>query len=192
MLEPLADVFGALTDVRKRLGKRYELQTVMTVICLGLLSGENSVRGIADWAWEQRWLLSRELNLKPGQVPRLGTLQRVLRTIDAEELEQGLSVWVQALLTPAEQEAWAGIAIDGKTLRGSGSAEQNSLQLLSAFSHRLEVVLGQRPVANKTNEIPELRTLIKTLTLEGVLITADALHTQRDTASTILEKGGPI
>jgi hypothetical protein len=192
MLEPLAEVFGTLTDVRKRLGKRYALKTVMTVIFLGLLSGENSVRGVADWVWEQRWKLSQELGLKPGRVPRLGTIQRVLRSIDAQELEQALSMWVQALLAPAEQEAWAGIAIDGKTLRGSDSAEQHSLQLLSAFSHRLEVVLGQRPVADKTNEIPELRTLIKTLTLEGMLITADALHTQRDTATAILEKGGSI
>lgn len=192
MLEPLADVFETLTDTRHRLGKRYDLKSVMTVIFLGLLSGENSERGIADWAWEQRWKLSRELGLKAGRVPRLGTIQRVLRTIDAEELEQALSVWVQAFLTPAEQEKWAGIAIDGKTLRGSGGTQRSSLQLLSAFSHRLEVVLGQRPVAEKTNEIPEARNLIKTLDLEGKLVTTDALHTQRDTAHAILEKGGPI
>jgi predicted transposase YbfD/YdcC len=120
--------------------------------------------------------------LKAGRVPRLGTIQRVLRTIDVEELEQALSVWVQPLLTPEERDRWEGIAIDGKTLRGSGS-----LQLLSAFSHRLEAVLGQRAVAHKTNEIPEARTLLRTLTLEGKLVTADALHTQRDTAQVILE-----
>jgi hypothetical protein len=192
MLEPLANVFSTLTDSRHRLGKRYELKTVLTVIFLGLLGGENSERGIAEWAQEQRWVLSRELGLRRGRVPSLGTIQRVLRMIDAEELEQALSMWVEPLLTPAERDAWEGLAIDGKTVRGSGGEEQASLQLLSAFSHRLEVVLGQRPVADKTNEIPELRTLIKTLTLEGVLVTADALHTQRDTASAILEKGGPI
>jgi len=59
------------------------------------------------------------------------------------------------------------------------------------FSHRLEAVLGQRAVDDKTNEIPEARTLLKTLTLEGMLVTADALHSQRDTAQVILEKGGP-
>jgi len=191
MVEPLAEVFGSLTDTRNRLGKRYSLKTIMTVIFLGLLSGENSVRGIADWVWEQRWALSSELGLKSGRVPSLGTLQRALRNVNAEELEQALSVWVQALLTPSEQEAWSGVAIDGKTLRGSGQAQCNSLQVLSAFSHRLAAVLAQRPVSDKTNEIPELRTLIKTLTLEGVLITTDALHTQRDTATAILEKGGP-
>jgi hypothetical protein len=187
MLEPLAEVFGILTDSRNRLGKRYDLKSVLTVIFLGILSGENSERGIADWAYEQRWSLSRELGLKAGRVPRLGTIQRVLRTLNVEELEEALSAWVQPLLTSEEREKWEGIAIDGKTLRGSGSEERASLQLLSAFSHRLEVVVGQRPVADKTNEIPEARTLIKTLTLEGKLVTADALHTQRDTASAILE-----
>jgi hypothetical protein len=191
MLEPLAEVFGTLTDTRNRLGKRYDLKSVLAVIFLGLLSGENSERGIADWAWEQRWSLSQELGLKAGRVPRLGTIQRVLRTIDVEELEQALSAWVQPLLTTKERERWEGIAIDGKTLRGSGSEERASLQLLSAFSHRLEAVLGQRAVADKTNEIPEARTLLRTLTLEGKLVTADALHTQRDTAQVILEKGGP-
>ena len=87
MLEPLAEGFGTLTDTRHRLGKRYHLKRVLTVIFLGLLSGENSARGIADWAYEQRWDLSRELGLKAGRVPRLGTIQRVLRTLDVEELE---------------------------------------------------------------------------------------------------------
>lgn len=51
MREPLAEVFGTLTDARNRLGKRYALKTVMAVIFLGLLSGENSERGIAEWAY---------------------------------------------------------------------------------------------------------------------------------------------
>jgi predicted transposase YbfD/YdcC len=64
--------------------------------------------------------------------------------------------------------------------------------LLSAFSHELGVVLTQRAVGSKTNEIPEARHLLEDLTLEGKLITVDALHTQRDTAQAIVEKKGPI
>lgn len=192
MLRPLADVFGELTDKRSRLGKRYTLKSVLTVIFLGLLSGENSERGIAQWAQEQRWKLSRALGLRGGRVPSLGTIQRTLRALDGEELEQALSEWVLPLLTPAEQAEWEGWSMDGKTLRGSGSEERGSLHVLSVFSQRLEAVLGQRAVGSKTNEIPEARTLLKTLTLEGRLITADALHTQRETAQVIVEKGGPI
>lgn len=192
MLSPLAEVLGRLTDVRQRQGKRYELKTVLTVVVLGLLSGENSVRGIAAWAQEQRWALSQALGLKGGRVPSLGTIQRVLRLLDSQELEETLSQWVAPLLTDKEQESWAGIAVDGKTLRGSSEAEQDSWQVLSAFSHRLEAVLGQRTVANKTNEMTEARPLLQALPLEGKLVTLDALHTQRETAQVILEKGGPI
>ena len=59
-------------------------------------------------------------------------------------------------------------------------------------SHELGVVLGQRLVGDKTNEIPEIIPLLEALTLTGKLVTVDALHTQRDTAQVILEKGGPI
>jgi hypothetical protein len=190
-LRPLAEVWGELPDPRHRLGKRYRLGTVLTVIFLGILSGENSERGIAAWAQEQRWGLSRQLGLKAGRVPRLGTIQRVLRRLDVVALEGALSAWIQPLLTQEQREAWSGIAIDGKTLRGSGDGDRPSLQLLSAFSHQLEVVLAQRPVADQTNEIPEARTLLEALTLEGHLVTVDALHTQRETAEAILEKGGP-
>ena len=64
-------------------------------------------------------------------------------------------------------------------------------QVPSAFSHQLEIVLGQRAVGDKTNEIPEIRELLERLTLEGMLVTVDAMHTQRETAELIAEKGGP-
>ena len=54
------------------------------------------------------------------------------------------------------------------------------------------MVLGQRLVGDKTNEIPEIIPLLETLTLTGKLVTVDAMHTQRDTAQAIVEKGGPI
>ena len=81
---------------------------------------------------------------------------------------------------------WEVLAIDGKTLRGSGAA----LDGLNAFSHQLGLVLGQRLVGSKTNEIPEIIPLMQDLTLTGKLVTVDALHTQRDTAQAILKKGG--
>jgi hypothetical protein len=122
----------------------------------------------------------------------LGTIQRVLRAVDETELERGLSRWIQPLISGSSDEDWPGIALDGKTLRGSTDETSPALHLLSAFSHHLEVVLAQRAVGNKTNEIPEARTLLESLTLDGALLTLDAMHTQRETAQAILEKGGPI
>jgi hypothetical protein len=86
----------------------------------------------------------------------------------------------------------AGLSVDGKTLRGSRDGEQAAIHLLSAFRQELEVVVAQQAVDGKTNEIPVARDLLRTLTLDGLLITGDALHTQRDTAALIVEKGGLI
>jgi hypothetical protein len=77
-------------------------------------------------------------------------------------------------------------------LRGSADGDHEALDVLNAFSHHLGMVLGQRLVGRKTNEIPEIIPLLEELTLNGVLVTGDALHTQRATAQTIVEKGGPI
>jgi hypothetical protein len=103
-----------------------------------------------------------------------------------------LGRWAEEIGQAWSGEDWSGIAIDGKTLRGSGDDEPPALHLLSAFSHELGVVLAQRAVGSRTHEIPEARRLLEDLALEGKLVTVDALHTQRDTAQAIVEKKGLI
>ena len=110
--------------------------------------------------------------------------------MDAQELGDKLRVWASQLQQAANGTAWEGVAIDGKTLRGSAEGGRGALDVLNAFSQQLGVVLGQRLVGSKTNEIPEIIPLLEELTLKGVLVTVDALHTQRETAQAIVEKGG--
>lgn len=83
------------------------------------------------------------------------------------------------------------IAFDGKTLRGARDAAGDLVHLLAGLCHRTGTVLAQLTVGAKTNEIPLLRTLLDTIDdLTGVVITADALHCQRDTAAYITGRGG--
>ena len=107
-------------------------------------------------------------------------------------LEARLRAWVQQFCAALPAVAWEGVAVDGKVLRGSTpTGEDRAVQVLSAFSHQLEVVLGQQVVHDGANEIPVGRQLLETLVLEGKLVTLDAMHTQRETAAVILQKGGP-
>ena len=106
-------------------------------------------------------------------MPTYSTIQRALQAVDVVELEKKLAEWAKALSNSGLSVEWAGVAIDGKHLRGSANAEHKALDILNAFSHELGVVLGQRLVGDKW-------------------VTVDALHTQRDTAQVIVEKGGPI
>jgi hypothetical protein len=191
-LPSLAEVFAGMSDWRKPKGKRYEIGMVLTVTFLALLSGENSVRGIGTWVKEQRRQLSRALGLKRSRMPGYETIRTVLRDLDIAELERRWHDGAEQVAAAYRVENWPGLALDGKTLRGSRAGDQAAVHLLSAFLHELELVMGQHAVAGKTNEIPIARDLLETLTLKGVLITCDALHTQRKTAELIVEKGGPI
>lgn len=166
----------------------------MTVILLAIMSGENSPRGIADWIQAQKWELKEYFGWRGGRVPSYGAIRNLLKKLDVEQLEAELSGWEPENFEKRDQEALTEVAIDGKTVRGSQrEAEgEEAIHLLSAFSHRLEIVLGQRQVNSKTNEISEARCLPETLSLEGIMVTTDALHTQRQTAETIVEKGGDI
>jgi len=78
--------------------------------------------------------------------------------------------------------------VDGKTLRGAHDAGQSAPHLLSAVLHQEGIVVAQRAVGEKTNEIPELPHLLAPLPLEGAVVTADALHAQTETARYIVEE----
>lgn len=81
------------------------------------------------------------------------------------------------------------LAVDGKTVRGAVDAEGNQTHLLAAMTHHQGLVIAQTEVDGKTNEIPMLPTLLDGLDIAGVIITADALHTQRATARYLHQRG---
>jgi hypothetical protein len=117
-------------------------------------------------------------------------LQRVLWQVDAQELAAVVGQWGEQVMQAHGQNPLEGIALDGKTLRGSATGELPALHLLSGLSHRLHLVLGQVEVADKTNEIPCALPLLADLVLEGRVITTDALLTQEAIARQIVEKKG--
>ena len=82
----------------------------------------------------------------------------------------------------------AAIAIDGKTLCGSHNGVKKAIQLLGAILHKEGIVVAQKKVRDKTNEIPMVKELLKPLALEGAIVTLDALHTQKKTATYLVEK----
>jgi len=81
------------------------------------------------------------------------------------------------------------IAVDGKTMRGARTGDNPAPHLLAALDQASGVVVGQRRVSDKSNEIPALPELLAPMDLGGALITADAMHTQRGTAEWIISRG---
>jgi predicted transposase YbfD/YdcC len=112
----------------------------------------------------------------------------VLSKVDWQALEEKLSDWVEHVLAVLDSDGeWEGIAVDGKTLRGSKKQGAVDTHLLSALSHRLAITLTQIAVPDKTNEIGAVGDLLVGLVMEGRVFTADALLTQRKVAQLILK-----
>jgi predicted transposase YbfD/YdcC len=191
----VAEYLAQVPDFRQARGKRHPLLAVLLLACVAMLSGARSKTAIAGWArnygpaWRQR------LGFTHASGPSQSTLYRIFKGIDWVLLEYHLGEWAQQVLAhlplPAGDAASLdGIAIDGKTLRGSKQRGAEDAHLLSALSQRLGVVLRQVAVADNSNEIGATTDLLANLVLTGRVVTVDALLTQADLAQTILDRGG--
>lgn len=164
--------------------------------CAAMLCGYRGYVAMAEWGRNYGPELAQALGFTRDKTPCAGTLHTVLRNLDRQELEAKLGAWAESVMgasptlgDDAEEER-DGVAIDGKTLRGSRKQGAPGAHLLSALSHRLGLTLGQCSVDDKTNEITAISEILRSLVLEGRVFTMDALHTQRDTARTIVEGNG--
>lgn len=106
--------------------------------------------------------------------------------VGADDLDRRLGVW--AAVRVGQVDGRRLIAIDGKSIRGDVVNGVRS-HLLSALTHCGGLVVGQLPVPDRASEIPALKDLLTPMDLTGVVVTADALHCQRDTAAWLTERG---
>jgi hypothetical protein len=136
------------------------------------------------------------------RAPSESTIPRIVSTVDLDALDAALPSWLTARLPATPPPARPGsarpiartiarmIAIDGKTARGARRADGPAVHLLAALDHTHGVVLGQTEVDGKSNEITAFAPLLDEIELQDVLITADALHTQRGHAEYLHKRGG--
>ncbi len=173
------DVLSTLDDPRARRGLRHELATVLTVALAAVAGGAKTLAGIAGWAADQpRWAL-RRVGIKRGP-PSLSTIRRVLLLVDADVLDAVLHAWLAALVPPPPIPAvFRAVAVDGKTCRGALGADGTRVHLFSIVEHATGVPLGQVRAPSKGFEIAAVATVLDRIDLTNVVVTADALHTQR-------------
>ncbi|MFH1076972.1 MAG: ISAs1 family transposase [Pseudomonadota bacterium] len=180
----LIDMLRTIVDPRKPRGVRYPVATVVAIAVCAALSGARSFISIAEYASGLSRETLRRLGGKRHRAPSEPTIRRVCQKLDAAALDRKVGDWIANLVSPKDKA----IAIDGKTLRGSFDNNTKPIHLLSAVLHQEALVLAQINVEAKTNEIPMLPKLIAHIPLQGAVITADAIHTQRETARYIVEK----
>lgn len=178
-------------DTRQSQGKRHPLAAMLSLACVALLCGRQTILGISDWVSDYGKPYLRPFGFTYPEPPGQATWYRVLGGIDWAELEAGTYAWAQQVLRVlADNSILQGVAVDGKTLRGSKKQGAEDVHLLSAVGHQLAVTLAQIAVGDKTNEIPMVVELLGHLVVEGHVFTMDALLTQREIAKTILARKG--
>lgn len=188
----LRDALAEVPEFRQARGRRYELLPVLLLCCVAVMCGCRSQAAIAEWGtnYGERWLM--RLGIRRRRGPSQPTLHRIFRGVDCERLEQAVAKWAEQVLNRrrGKGKLLEGLAVDGKTLCGSQLQGAEGAHLLSTLSHRLGVVMAQVAVSDHANEIGHADELLQALILEGRVITADALLTQRGVARTILGRGG--
>lgn len=188
----LRDALADVPDFRQAQGRRYELLPVLLLCCVAVMCGASSQAAIADWGvnYGTRWL--SRLGIRRPRGPSQPTLHRIFRGLDCQQLELVVTRWAEKVLRigRGRGRVLEGLAIDGKTLCGSRQQGAEDAHLLSVLSHRLGIVLAQLSVADHANEISHSDELLQAIVLEGRVITADALLTQREMAQTIIDRGG--
>lgn len=193
-LQSLFERLQTLTDKRKPRGVRYPLDVLLLIAVLARLAGYSRLAPMADWARLRAPELAALFGLKRTTMPHPSTWSRVLgQAVDVDELEQLLGQFFRDQQATAEIPARGSIvlAIDGKTLRGTIPAGQTrGVHLLAAYLPGSGVTLAQVAVAHKENEIVAAPLLLTRLDLNGVIVTGDAMQTQRALSRQIVEAQG--
>jgi len=177
--------FSRLTDPRVERNREHLLEEILLIAIAAVLSGAESWNDIQDYGESKLEWLKTFLTL-PSGIPSHDTFNRVFAALDPEEFEQSFMAWVSSI---AQRTAGEVVAIDGKTLRGSReSGKKQLVHMVSAWASSNNMVLGQRKVDDKSNEITAIPKLLEALELSATVVTIDAMGCQRSIAEKILSR----
>lgn len=179
--------FEDLTDPRVERTRVHDLFELIVVALCGSIAGADSWVDVERFGKDRLAWLRTFLKLEGG-VPSHDTFGRVFAMLDPAELVACIQQW----LDDVGREIGKHIAIDGKTLRGSGdqAAGRNPLHLVSAWASEARLTLGQVAVDSKSNEITAIPLLLELLDLKGATVTIDAMGCQKEIADKIVSAGG--
>ncbi len=184
----IAKHFSKIKDPRIDRTKRHRLLDILIIAICGVICGADSWVDIELFGKTKIEWLKTFLKL-PNGIPSHDTFGRVFAALNPQEFESSFVEWVQAINQLTQGQV---IAVDGKQLRGSHDrgVGQNAIYMVSAWATENQLVLGQRKVDDKSNEITAIPKLLKLLEVKGCIVMVDAIGTQTKIAKTIIDQGG--
>ena len=182
-IEELKEVVSSIKDPRREYGnKRHKLIDIVVIgLCTIVCKGEDFT-DMEDFGIEREEWLRGFLEL-PNGIPDSDTFRRVFERVNPAELSEALYGWLGA-----EREKRGVIAIDGKTICGSGNANHKAYHVVSAFVAENQITLGELAVSEKSNEITAIPELLDLIDVKGGIVTADAMSCQKEIVRKIHDK----
>lgn len=183
-----------LIDTRGKKGKRYSLALILTFVLLAKMAGETTLQAITDWIRYRGPWLQQALPETRETFPCVATYSNVLRSVDPAQITQVL----MDLLTRVRAEKRAKdeqmhVVLDGKTLRGTQhhlAEDQKKMHHVNFYEAKTGVVLKEHMVAEKEGELTQVKEFLTSLLLQGRIISADALYTQKSFCQQVIASGG--
>jgi predicted transposase YbfD/YdcC len=176
--------FSIIEDPRMERGKEHRLSDILVIAVCAMLCGAEHFVDFAEFGKAKEGFLRTFLEL-PNGIPSHDTFRRVFALIDPRQFADGFRRWTEGLRQALGAEV---VAIDGKTLRRSHARAkgQEPIHMVSAWARENGLVLGQRKVADKSNEITAIPELLRVLQLAGCIVTIDAMGCQTKIAQAIV------
>lgn len=180
------EAFEKLTDTRKDGYTKHHFGEIIFMAFTCIVCGIKSYELMEEFCeirikWFEKWLTL------PNGVPSYNTFSRLMESLDPVLFSQCIITHLRLAGVEVEDDQ---IAIDGKALRGSRTKEERHIHAVSAWACEKGITLAQAFVDEKSNEITAIPELLKMLNLKGAVVTIDAMGTQREIASDIVEAGG--
>ena len=187
----LFEVFSDVDDPRTPCNAlKHGLLDILCIALCAVLSGAETFVDMEGYGRAKcQWLRERlGLELKSG-IPSHDTFRRVFSRLDPAAFEECFMRWTQQLHHDSGGDV---LAIDGKAVRQSfdTASGQGALHLVSVWASDARLVLAQQKVDAKSNEMTAVPLLLEMLDIQGCVVTADALNTQKKIATAIQEGGG--
>lgn len=187
-LESFKEHFSALKDPRiTNHNSRHLMSDILLLTIIAVICGADTWVGVEEFGYDREETLKEFLEL-PNGIPSHDIIGDFFSRLCPETLQSCFISWVQSLCKISDGEI---IAIDGKTVRRSyqDSGKRGAIHMVSAWASTNQLVLGQRKVDSKSNEIEAVPHLLKALELEGAIVTSDAMLCQKGIAKLIKMKG---
>ena len=182
---PLFKHMDCIKDPRHHNTRHLLYDMLMIALCASI-SGADSWTQVAEYGRSKLPWFKEFLNL-PNGIPSHDTFGRLFAKLDPKGFQNFFTRWVQDI---SESLKGKTVSLDGKTLRGSHDRAngKSAIHMVSAWASDINLVLGQLKTDDKSNEINAIPELIKTLALEGAIITIDAIGCQKKITHTIIEE----